>query len=116
MIILFAPYSKQLKEPVPAQPSIEDIIEAVLKECRKENMRYKIIALKCAADVLESTKEDHFQELADILFPIIKKVQSILLEFYIKIPKYIFKWQQNIHLIASLGLMTLFDALELLII
>ncbi|XP_075681729.1 proteasome adapter and scaffold protein ECM29 [Rhinoderma darwinii] len=65
--------SKQLKEPVPAQPSIEDIIQAVLKECRKENVKYKIIALKCAADVLESTKEDRFQELAEILFPLIKK-------------------------------------------
>ncbi|XP_072010829.1 proteasome adapter and scaffold protein ECM29 isoform X2 [Engystomops pustulosus] len=65
--------SEQLKEPVPGQPSIEEIIQAVLKECRKENVKYKIIALKCAADVLESTKEDRFQELVDILFPMIKK-------------------------------------------
>ncbi|KAM4053541.1 proteasome adapter and scaffold protein ECM29 isoform 2-T2 [Anomaloglossus baeobatrachus] len=68
--------SKYLKEPVPAQPSIEEIIQAVLKECRKENVKYRIIALKCAADVLESTKEDHFQELTDILFPFIKKASK----------------------------------------
>ncbi|XP_068090418.1 proteasome adapter and scaffold protein ECM29 isoform X2 [Hyperolius riggenbachi] len=65
--------SDQLKETAPGQPSIDDIIQAVLKECRKENVKYRIVALKCAADVLESTKEDHFQELADILFPLIKK-------------------------------------------
>ncbi|XP_066460523.1 proteasome adapter and scaffold protein ECM29 isoform X2 [Eleutherodactylus coqui] len=68
--------STQLKDPVPAQPSIDEIIQAVLKECRKENVKYKIIALKCAADVVESTKEDRFQELADILFPFIKKASK----------------------------------------
>ncbi|XP_056374752.1 proteasome adapter and scaffold protein ECM29 [Hyla sarda] len=68
--------SKQLKEPVSEQPSIEDIIQAVLKECRKENVKYKIIALKCAADVLESTKEDRFQELSEILFPLIAKASK----------------------------------------
>ncbi|PIO30200.1 hypothetical protein AB205_0202450 [Aquarana catesbeiana] len=65
--------SKQLKEGAHEQPTIDDIIQAVLKECRKENVKYKIVALKCAADVLESTKEDRFQELTDILFPLIKQ-------------------------------------------
>ncbi|XP_040217375.1 proteasome adapter and scaffold protein ECM29 isoform X2 [Rana temporaria] len=65
--------SKQLKEGANEQPTIDDIIQAVLKECRKENVKYKIVALKCAADVLESTKEDRFQEMTDILFPLIKK-------------------------------------------
>ncbi|XP_069812868.1 proteasome adapter and scaffold protein ECM29-like, partial [Dendropsophus ebraccatus] len=68
--------SEQLKEPAPLQPSIDTIIQAILKECRKENIKYKIIALKCAADVLESTKEDHFQEMADILFPLIQKASK----------------------------------------
>ncbi|KAM3938188.1 proteasome adapter and scaffold protein ECM29 isoform 2-T2 [Leptodactylus fuscus] len=68
--------SEQLKESTPGQPSIEEIIQAVFKECRKENIKYKIIALKCAADVLESTKEDRFQELADILLPFIKKASK----------------------------------------
>nr|DBA28234.1 TPA: hypothetical protein GDO54_008627 [Pyxicephalus adspersus] len=65
--------SDQLKEGAPQQPTIDEIVQAVLKECRKENIKYKIVALKCAGDVLESTKEDRFQELADILFPLIKK-------------------------------------------
>ncbi|XP_040273233.1 proteasome adapter and scaffold protein ECM29 [Bufo bufo] len=68
--------SEQLKEPVPGQQRIDDIIQAVLKECRKENVKYKMVALKCAADVLESTKEDRFQEVADILFPLIKKASK----------------------------------------
>ncbi|XP_018425453.1 PREDICTED: proteasome-associated protein ECM29 homolog [Nanorana parkeri] len=65
--------SNHLKEGPPEQPTIDDIIQAVLKECQKENVKYRIVALKCAADVLESTKEDRFQEMADILFPLIKK-------------------------------------------
>ncbi|KAM4708609.1 proteasome adapter and scaffold protein ECM29 [Discoglossus pictus] len=65
--------SEALKKPHPNQPSVDDIVQSVLKECRKENIKYKINALKCAADVLESTKEDRFQDLAEILFPLIKK-------------------------------------------
>ncbi|KAE8632216.1 hypothetical protein XENTR_v10001477 [Xenopus tropicalis] len=65
--------SNQLQKSVPDQPSVDDIVQAVLKECRKENVRYKISALKCAADVLQSTKEDRFQDLTDILFPLIQK-------------------------------------------
>ncbi|KAG9346893.1 hypothetical protein JZ751_005820 [Albula glossodonta] len=55
------------------KPTIPEVIELVLKECRKENLAYKMAALRCAADVLESTQEDRFQDLADILFPLIKK-------------------------------------------
>ncbi|XP_029470526.1 proteasome adapter and scaffold protein ECM29 isoform X2 [Rhinatrema bivittatum] len=65
--------SEQLQKPVADQPSTHDIIQAVLKECHKENPRYKIKALKCAAEVLQVTKEDRFQEMADILLPLIKK-------------------------------------------
>lgn len=67
-----------MKEGAHEQPTIDDIIQAVLKECRKENVKYKIVALKCAADVLESTKEDRFQELTDILFPLIKQVYLLV--------------------------------------
>ncbi|XP_041077323.1 proteasome adapter and scaffold protein ECM29 isoform X1 [Polyodon spathula] len=65
--------SGELKKSVPGQPNIIEIIELVLKECHKENLRYKIAALKCAADVLQATQEDRFQELAGILIPLIKK-------------------------------------------
>ncbi|EMP30775.1 Proteasome-associated protein ECM29 like protein [Chelonia mydas] len=39
----------------------------------KENLKDKMVALRCTADVLKATKEDRFQELADIVFPMIKK-------------------------------------------
>lgn len=74
-------FSAELQKSVPGQPTISDIVQAVLKECRKENLRYKMVALRCAAGVLQATKEDRFQELADIIFPMIKKVTVQLAEF-----------------------------------
>ncbi|XP_053887475.1 proteasome adapter and scaffold protein ECM29 isoform X2 [Malaclemys terrapin pileata] len=65
--------SAELQKSVPNQPSVNDVVQAVLKECRKENLKYKMVALRCTADVLKATKEDRFQELADIIFPMIKK-------------------------------------------
>nr|XP_034996453.1 proteasome adapter and scaffold protein ECM29 isoform X2 [Zootoca vivipara] len=65
--------STELQKSLPNQPSIDDILQALLKECRKENLRYKIVALRCTADVLKATQENRFKELTDIIFPIIKK-------------------------------------------
>ncbi|EPY85849.1 proteasome-associated protein ECM29-like protein [Camelus ferus] len=65
--------SSELEKPVPNQPSTNEILQAVLKECCKENPKYKIVAISCAADVLQATKEDRFQEFADIVIPLIKK-------------------------------------------
>lgn len=65
--------SAELRKSVPDQPSIDTIIQVMLKECHKENLRYKMVALKCIANILRETKEDFFQDLVDILFPVIKK-------------------------------------------
>uniref|UniRef100_A0A2K6FEV9 Ecm29 proteasome adaptor and scaffold n=1 Tax=Propithecus coquereli TaxID=379532 RepID=A0A2K6FEV9_PROCO len=65
--------STELEKSVPHQPSTNEILQAVLKECCKENLKYKIIAISCAADVLKATKEDRFQEFSDIVIPLIKK-------------------------------------------
>ncbi|XP_053152364.1 proteasome adapter and scaffold protein ECM29 isoform X2 [Hemicordylus capensis] len=65
--------STELHKSVPDQPSVNDILQAMLKECHKENLRYKIVALRCTADVLKTMQENRFQELTDIIFPIIKK-------------------------------------------
>ena len=46
----------------------------MLKECRKDSLVYKMAALRCAGDVLQSSQEDRFSEVAEILFPLIKKV------------------------------------------
>uniref|UniRef100_A0A2K6TQP9 Proteasome adapter and scaffold protein ECM29 n=1 Tax=Saimiri boliviensis boliviensis TaxID=39432 RepID=A0A2K6TQP9_SAIBB len=65
--------SAELEKSVPNQPSTNEILQAVLKECSKENLKYKIVAISCAADVLKATKEDRFQEFSDIVIPLIKK-------------------------------------------
>ncbi|NWI89256.1 ECM29 protein, partial [Pitta sordida] len=75
--------SAELQKSVPGQPTIKDIVQAVLKECHKENLKYKLVALRCIAEVLQATKEDRFQELTDIIFPMIKKnsLESIGMSF-----------------------------------
>ncbi|KAM6939676.1 proteasome adapter and scaffold protein ECM29 [Xenentodon cancila] len=65
--------SAELQKPCSGQPTIPEVLEVVLKECRKENLVYKTAALRCAGDVLCSTQQDRFSDVAEILFPIIKK-------------------------------------------
>ncbi|XP_027874809.1 proteasome adapter and scaffold protein ECM29 [Xiphophorus couchianus] len=65
--------SAELQKPCSGQPSIPEILDVVFKECRKENLVYKMAALRCAADVLHSSQEDRFTDMAEILFPLIKK-------------------------------------------
>uniref|UniRef100_A0A8C5VKA6 Ecm29 proteasome adaptor and scaffold n=2 Tax=Euarchontoglires TaxID=314146 RepID=A0A8C5VKA6_MICMU len=73
LMLLYGSCSAELEKSVPNQPSTNEILQAVLKECCKENLKYKIIAISCAADVLKATKEDRFQEFSDIVIPLIKK-------------------------------------------
>uniref|UniRef100_A0A8C9YF89 Ecm29 proteasome adaptor and scaffold n=1 Tax=Sander lucioperca TaxID=283035 RepID=A0A8C9YF89_SANLU len=65
--------SAELKKPCTGQPTISEVLEVVLKECRKESLVYKMAALRCAGDVLHSSQEDRFSDMAEILFPLIKK-------------------------------------------
>ncbi|KAM9769134.1 proteasome adapter and scaffold protein ECM29 [Menidia menidia] len=65
--------SSELQKPCGGQPTVPEVLDVVLKECRKENLTYKIAALRCAGDVLSSSKEDRFSDMAEILFPLIKK-------------------------------------------
>ncbi|XP_032418373.1 proteasome adapter and scaffold protein ECM29 [Xiphophorus hellerii] len=65
--------SAELQKPCSGQPSIPEVLDVVFKECRKENLVYKMAALRCAADVLHSSQEDRFTDMAEILFPLIKK-------------------------------------------
>ncbi|KAM4595605.1 proteasome adapter and scaffold protein ECM29 isoform 1-T1 [Fundulus diaphanus] len=67
--------SAELRKPCSGQPTIPEVLDVVLKECRKENLLYKMAALRCAGDVLHSSQEDRFGDMADILFPLIKKVR-----------------------------------------
>ena len=52
------------------------IIDAVLKECRKENPTYKMAALKCFGEVVLEYSLDKFQDISDLLFPIIDPVSD----------------------------------------
>uniref|UniRef100_A0A665T9H2 Ecm29 proteasome adaptor and scaffold n=1 Tax=Echeneis naucrates TaxID=173247 RepID=A0A665T9H2_ECHNA len=65
--------SAEIQKPCAGQPTISEILEVVLKECRKESLVYKIAALRCAGDVLQCSQEDRFSILTEILFPLIKK-------------------------------------------
>uniref|UniRef100_A0AAR2L3Y5 Ecm29 proteasome adaptor and scaffold n=1 Tax=Pygocentrus nattereri TaxID=42514 RepID=A0AAR2L3Y5_PYGNA len=67
--------SAELKKTVAGQPSVRQVLDLVLKECKKESLVYKMAALRCAADILEATEEDRFQEMTEILFPLIRKNQ-----------------------------------------
>uniref|UniRef100_A0A4W6G7A5 Ecm29 proteasome adaptor and scaffold n=1 Tax=Lates calcarifer TaxID=8187 RepID=A0A4W6G7A5_LATCA len=63
----------ELQKPWAGQPTIPEVLEVVLKECRKESLVYKMAALRCAGDVLQSSQEDRFSDMAEVLFPLIKK-------------------------------------------
>lgn len=57
-----------------AQPSIEIILAAMLRECRKDNFKYRVVALSCTADILEKTEADRFTEIFQIVDPLLRKV------------------------------------------
>ncbi|XP_077575498.1 proteasome adapter and scaffold protein ECM29 [Stigmatopora nigra] len=65
--------STELEKTCSGQPTISEVLDVVLKECRKENLLYKMAALRCTGDVLNSCREDRFSDVTDILFPLIKK-------------------------------------------
>ncbi|KAJ0047308.1 hypothetical protein NL108_005076, partial [Boleophthalmus pectinirostris] len=65
--------SLELQKPCPGQPTISEVLDVVLKECRKESLVYKMAALRCAGEVLHSSQEDSFDIMAEILLPLIKK-------------------------------------------
>lgn len=69
--------SVELQKPAAGQPTVRQVLDMVLKECKKESLVYKMAALRSAANILEAAKEDRFQEMADILFPIIRKVKYL---------------------------------------
>ncbi|CAL1601518.1 unnamed protein product [Knipowitschia caucasica] len=65
--------STELQKPCSGQPTISEILDVVLKECRKESLVYKMAALHCAGEVLHSSQEDCFGIMMEILLPLIKK-------------------------------------------
>lgn len=52
---------------------INEIIDAVMKECRKEERIYRTHALKAIGNVLEHLEEDRFEELYDMIWYLIDR-------------------------------------------
>ncbi|XP_056628052.1 proteasome adapter and scaffold protein ECM29 isoform X2 [Triplophysa dalaica] len=67
--------SVELQKPAAGQPTISEVLDLVLKECKKESLVYKMAALHSAADILESTQTDRFKETTEIVLPLIRKNQ-----------------------------------------
>ncbi|KAI7810407.1 proteasome adapter and scaffold protein ECM29 [Triplophysa rosa] len=67
--------SVELQKPAAGQPTISQVLDLVLKECKKESLVYKMAALRSAADILESTQTDRFKETTEIVLPLIRKNQ-----------------------------------------
>lgn len=66
-----------LKEEREGQPSMATIVDAVVKECRKDQMAYRLHALQYIGEILEAHSDiDRFHDIADILFPKLEKVNS----------------------------------------
>ncbi|XP_022097180.1 proteasome-associated protein ECM29 homolog [Acanthaster planci] len=57
----------------PEQPTMDVVLTAVFKECKKERIDYKMTALECLSSILEAHGIDRFEELSRILFPIVSK-------------------------------------------
>lgn len=53
------------------------ILDATFKECRKENPSYKMAALKCFGEIVQDYSIDRFQQISELLFPIISPVSMI---------------------------------------
>ncbi|XP_071952576.1 proteasome adapter and scaffold protein ECM29-like [Antedon mediterranea] len=58
------------------QPTMEDILAALLKECKKEKVSYKVEALQCMSTILLTHDIDRFADLAEILYPVIDKTKK----------------------------------------
>lgn len=52
----------------------EEIVELVFNECKKENISYRMVALKTLGELLEKLKIDRFAQTYQLVMHIIQKV------------------------------------------
>jgi hypothetical protein len=57
------------------QPSVEEITIAVVKECRRENVLYKMEALRCISSIVQTYDIDKFADISEILLPFLSAVR-----------------------------------------
>ncbi len=52
------------------------IVDAVLRECKKENLEYKMEGIRAIGPILETHRLDRFHDIRDILHPHLQQVRS----------------------------------------
>lgn len=52
----------------------EEIVELVFNECKKENVNYRIVAIKTLGELLEKLKIDRFAQTYQLVMHVIQKV------------------------------------------
>ena len=77
---IFDCHRDALMEQRDGQPKVQTITEALLKECRKEQIAYKLDALLYTGKVIETYSLDYFKEISDILYPMLAKVTFIIVK------------------------------------
>ena len=53
------------------------IVDAMLKECKKDNLKYKMIALESVSSVLEAYQIDRFEAIANIVRKYLKVLKIL---------------------------------------
>ncbi|CAG2228106.1 ECM29 [Mytilus edulis] len=67
-------YCKEnLSKETEGQPSIEKVVDSMMKESKKERLEYKLEALKCTGNILEEYSLDRFSEIWQIAQPDLSK-------------------------------------------
>jgi len=64
---------ESLSESLEGQPPMSQVLDSLMKECKKENKLYKMEALTSTAAIVEAHEIDRFQDFADMLYPILRK-------------------------------------------
>lgn len=49
-----------------------------MKECKKENVSYKVEAMKCIGNLLEGYKVDQFKDMWTLITPVLEVSLSLL--------------------------------------
>jgi len=57
-------------------PDVHLIVDAMLKECKKDNLKYKMIALESVSSVLEAYQIDRFEAIANIVRKYLKRKEE----------------------------------------
>jgi len=65
--------SATLHSPKEGEVGKAELVAALLKECKKEKLEYRVVALEATGSVLQHLKLDHFQELYSIVQPHLPK-------------------------------------------